>query len=187
MYKILLILLTMIAATGCKSHSASEKAESNNFFTTIPAKEPSNAVVTAPIASVMPAAIVYKTRADYSDKVPINLNADKTSIMSYPDPHDIHAQSSPLPLADGYLLDRRGISTNVAFTSFTYEQYAALTHVPSTATLFDSIIDKSPLTEMYRLPININQAVADTARVNQYIRSHFTGCTPLLMPSNYNK
>lgn len=183
MYKILFILFTMIAATGCKPHKAAEKTDNDNSFTTLPMKEPMKVVVSTPMANAMPAAIVYKTRADYNNNVPINLNADKTSIVSYPDPHDIHSQSAPLTLADGYLLDRRGISPTVAFTSFTYQQYAALSHVPSTSTLFDSIIDKSPLTEMYRLPISINQAVADTASVNQYIRSHFSDCTPLLTPA----
>ena len=55
----------------------------------------------------------------------------------------------PTPLADGYLLDNRGIGRNVAFLSYTYEEYAALPSTPSRSELLEKVIDKHPLTEIH--------------------------------------
>lgn len=98
-----------------------------------------------------PHAIVYKTKADYSNNVPVLLSDDKSGIVSYPHPMDIKSGNSyPLPtfLHDGYLLDNRGINKNVAFLKITYEQYAKLAHPLSLQEMTDLIIDKDPLIEM---------------------------------------
>ena len=57
----------------------------------------------------------------------------------------------PTPLADGYLLDNRGIGRNVAFLSYTYEEYAALPATPSPEELMEKVIDKHPLLEIHFL------------------------------------
>ena len=128
-----------------------------------------------------PAAIVYRTTRDYSNNVPVTLDKTRTSITSYPDPADLrNAEAKPLPLADGYLLDRRGITTTTAFLDYTYEQYAALPEAPDRATLTAHIIDRNPFTEMYSLPITAAEARTDTTRCRTFITSGFKGCTPLL-------
>lgn len=99
-----------------------------------------------------PPALVYKTRADYSRNVPVILSEDKTTIVSYPHPGDIHTENGfPLPtlLHEGYLLDNRGIGLHVAFLNLTYEVYAAMEQAPPVQDLYKLIIDKDPLTELY--------------------------------------
>lgn len=181
MYKILVIFLLMATLQACKSQKVVDVTNENATPEVITPIEDTKMVISNPTANALPAAIVYKTRANYNNKVPVMLNADKTAIMSYPAPSDVRHLPTPLPLADGYLLDQRGIGNTVAFLSLTYKDYAELPAVPSTDLLMKSIIDKNPLLEMYRLPINFNEAVADTAKVNEIIRSHFSGCTPLVV------
>lgn len=98
-----------------------------------------------------PPCIVYKTTADYSKNVPVILSDDQTRIVSFPDVKDVYFNGNlayPTVLNDGFLLDNRGIDTNVAFLSVTYEQYSKMVKTPSSAELFELIIDKEPLKEM---------------------------------------
>ena len=97
-------------------------------------------------------ALVYKTRADYYNRVPVLMNTEKNRILSYPDPTDLNYGNKlalPTKLKNGYLLDNRGIGINVAFLTYTYETYAALTKVPDMTQLMDSILDKKPLSELW--------------------------------------
>lgn len=99
-------------------------------------------------------AIIYKTRADYSQNVAVTLSADKSKIVSYPSPKDVYMNGSiayPTALSKGYLLDNRGVSTNTAFLRITYEQYSKLTDAPRLEEMYNQIIDKDPITEMYNL------------------------------------
>ena len=99
-----------------------------------------------------PPVLVYKTKADYNNLVPVILSADKKSIISYPHPNDLKAGNGnyPLPalLSNGYLLDKRGIGPNIAFLNMTYKEFAALENAPSLQEMYDNIIDKDPLTEL---------------------------------------
>ena len=100
-----------------------------------------------------PACIVYKTRADYSQNVPVILSEDKSSIMSFPDIRDLYYKGQfacPDPLSGGYLLDNRGIGPGVAFLTFTYEEYSRFGKTPPAVDLFGRILDKDPLLEMYQ-------------------------------------
>ena len=98
-----------------------------------------------------PPGVVYKTTKDYSCNVPVGLSADGTHIVSYPAVSDVRGLPYPTPLADGYLLDNRGIGRNVAFLSYTYEEYAALPATPSPEELMEKVIDKHPLLEIHFL------------------------------------
>ena len=96
--------------------------------------------------------LVYKTRSDYFNRVPVLLNAEKNRIISYPDPTDLYigtVPSVPTKLKNGYLLDNRGIGNQVAFLTYTYETYAALKRAPSLNQLMDSLLDRNPLTELW--------------------------------------
>ena len=124
----------------------------------------------------LPPALIYKTSGDYRDNVPITLDAARTGIVSYPDPTDISPEMKPIPLADGYLLDRRGIAPTSAFTTYTYEQYAALEKAPASARLRASIIPDAAVTEIRKLPLSLSEAVADTALCNRLIRESLASC-----------
>jgi hypothetical protein len=100
-----------------------------------------------------PPCIVYKTKADYSKNIPVILSDDQSRIISYPDVKDIYFKESlayPSALDNGFLLDNRGIGPNVAFLSITYEQYSKMDKTPSSTELFELIIDKDPLVEMFQ-------------------------------------
>jgi len=99
-----------------------------------------------------PSALVYKTKGDYFNRVPVILSVDKATIVSYPDPSDIRQGgvelALPTALRGGYLLDNRGINRRVAFLSMTYEEYAKLERAPSLEKLHALIIDADPLVEL---------------------------------------
>ena len=107
---------------------------------------------TSSVAIAGPRCIVYKTKADYSQLVPVILSFDKSKVVSYPDVKDIYYNGKlayPTQLIDGYLLDNRGIGSEVAFLKLNYEEYSRLIVTPHAEDLLKMIIDKDPLTEMY--------------------------------------
>lgn len=105
------------------------------------------------VGMASPPAIIYKTKTDYFDKVPVILSDDKTRIVSFPDPRDLKINGEfayPSKLANGYLLDNRGIGPNAAFLRFSYEEYCNMDNIPTAERLFNYIIEKYPFTEMYQ-------------------------------------
>ena len=96
--------------------------------------------------------LVYKTRADYNDKVPVALSDNGKKIASYPDPVDIRAIGDgalPVVLHKGYLLSRYGVGKHIAFLKLTLAQYAALKAAPTPEDIYKLILTRSPLTELY--------------------------------------
>ncbi|MCW3126460.1 MAG: hypothetical protein JWO03_2118 [Bacteroidetes bacterium] len=99
-------------------------------------------------------AVIYKTKKDYWEYVPVTLTDDGSAIASYPAPGDVYYHGKialPTKLADGYLLDNRGVTPHSAFVRIKYEDYAQLKEVPSLTELYKLVIDKTPFTEMYDL------------------------------------
>lgn len=139
---------------------------------TLPLVNEERPVVALQPASVMPHVIIYKTTRDYSQNVPVIMDASRQRIVSYPDPADLRGNCRPQALDNGFLLDNRGIGETVAFLSYTYDEYAALKSAPTMQQLLDSIIDRHPLTVITdcgsRSDFNGNLVDA----VNEYIRSH---------------
>jgi hypothetical protein len=132
-----MLLLSLLIVAGCCSGSKMVDSKKKNGF--------------IPDFATGPPTMVYKTKADYSQHVPVILSDDKTVILSYPAPTDIKAGDkypSPTPLKDGYLLDNRGINANVAYLNLTYKEYAKLATAPDIKTMNTMIMDKDPLTEM---------------------------------------
>ncbi len=124
-----------------------------------------------------PPTIVYKTKANYNNKVPVTLSDDKSRIVSYPAPKDVFYNGSlayPSPLEQGYLLDNRGIGKNVAFLSLTYEEYSNLSQVPTLQDLYAMIIDKDPLTQMCNCG-NRNKYNDVAADMNRLIKDNKLG------------
>lgn len=108
--------------------------------------------VSQSIAVTGPDVIIYKTKADYYQLVPVIMNEEKTKIVSFPAPLDLRYKGKPaIPdrLAEDYLLDNRGINENVAFLNITYEEYMNMTKTPSVEELINLIIDTDPLILMY--------------------------------------
>lgn len=102
-------------------------------------------------ASTSPVVYIYKTKADYSHQVPIMMDDSRTRILSYPAPGDLKAGDGlrlPTPLTNGYLLDNRGIGPNVAFLTYTYEEYSKFPVAPSMEDLMANIAEKYPLLEI---------------------------------------
>lgn len=148
----LLLFLSVILLTSC--HTAKQVPDAS----AAPVQDGGGAaaisvVESAPAVSVAsPMAVVYKMKKDYSQCVPVILSDDKKTIVSYPHPRDVYTNGKlalPTPLNNGYWLDNRGISENVAFLSYTYEEYAQLTDAPDLNTLYTKIIDKDPILEMW--------------------------------------
>lgn len=142
MKKILLIGFLSVALIACGTRKKMVKDEVTQAEQTEPQK----------VGAVAPPVYVYKTKKDYSQYVPVMLSEDRSRIVSYPDPTDVRRGSgyaTPSPLKNGYWYDNRGIGECVAFTRYTYEEYAQLPHPPSITELYDSILDKYPLLELW--------------------------------------
>jgi hypothetical protein len=171
---VFLVSLTFLFGTtlmGCRSHRPVVPAETTAITTG------NNEAGTAP-SSALPHILVYKTRKDYTHRVPVGMDASKTRIVSYPHPSDL-SHTLPTPLSDGYLLDNRGIGPNVVFLTYTYEAYCKLKTAPDIKQLTDSILDKNPLIELW--DFGTGYALRkDTAALNLRIRNHLEGCTPLI-------
>lgn len=138
----LLAIAAMTAMTACQTQKESTSANTQT----------SEAVVKPTVdnrAMALPPVVIYKTKADYSNLVPIQLNDDKTKVVSFPDPRDVYDSKRPTQLNDGFLLDNFGIGKNVAYLDYTYEEYAALNSVPGMETLMQHICDRDPLTAYY--------------------------------------
>lgn len=104
-------------------------------------------------AMAAPPCIIYQTTRDYSSYVPVELSEDQLRISSFPAVSDILKQGDavyPTVLANGFLLDNRGIGPNVAFLNITYEAYKQLDETPQAEDLFKQLLDKDPLVIMYQ-------------------------------------
>ena len=139
MYKFVSIFLIISLSWSCGSNKKVEKVTTQK-----------DAVIVN--FSVGPPTIIYSTKGDYNNLVPVILSDDKSKITSFPHPSDIYYKGKlayRTQLDEGYLLDNRGISKNVAFLSFTYDEYSKLDKVPSIDSLFALIVFKDPLVDMY--------------------------------------
>lgn len=103
-----------------------------------------------------PPVIIYKTNGEYFDKVPVIFSDDRNSITSYPAFTDLIKDGDftyPTELANGYLLDNRGISPTVAFLKYSYKEYYELGRTLTMREMMGSILDPAPIKEMYRCRI----------------------------------
>jgi len=135
-----------------------------------PAPAPAPVASASRPAQALAKAVVYKTSAPCADNVAISLNASGSAVQSYPAPSDVNAGSAPLPLANGWWLDRRGIGPNTAFLSLTYAEYSALPKAPSTAQMMEMLLPEVRVTELRRLDMTPQQAATDTAALNAIVR-----------------
>lgn len=137
--------------------------------------------MTVPSFTPGPQAVIYKTTKDYYYHVPVIMNNSRTEIVSYPAPQDLYYNGKPAyptRLANGYLLDNRGIGAYVAFLSYTYEEYSKLGKTPSMKELKEHILDKYPLTEAWNCGLR-SQYKDEVNELNRRIESGFSGCKPI--------
>jgi len=132
-------------------------------------------------AQALAPVVVYKTTKDYAQYVPVIMNKDKTQIVSYPDPADLHygkGLAYPTPLKRGYLLDNRGIGPDVVFLKYTYEVYSKLKEAPTKEQMLNNILDKQPLVEMWKCGVRTgsNESVEI---LNHLIDEGFPNCEQL--------
>ena len=117
----------------------------------------------APVQA-MACAVAYRMSGPYADHVAIALNSDGT-ILSYPDPRDITANSAPVALSDGWYLSRSGITASSVFLRYTLAEYAALPAAPTHEELLRAVIPGARVTALERLPFTPAEALADPAAV----------------------
>jgi len=124
--------------------------------------------------------IIYKTKADYSNYVPVIMNDSKEQIVSYPSPGDVFVGGKlalPKGISKGYLLDNVGITKNSVFTSYTFKEYSKLEMAPSIDELLKSITNKDPFVEVYDCGTRGKYATVEEQRM--LIKSKFDGCNRL--------
>ncbi|MDE6113883.1 MAG: hypothetical protein K2G49_02330 [Muribaculum sp.] len=175
-----IVSFSCMLTLGCASSRQAKEAQSDAFSIEKSEMTINDKILGGNQAAMIPLAIVYKTNGNFNDNVPVTLNADRKEIVSFPAPGDINQESAPLPLTEGFLLDRRGINENSAFTRYTYEEYSALRQAPSIEMLKSSIIGGAEVTEIIQLPITAAEAANDTAKCNNFIRNGFPDCNMLL-------
>ena len=96
--------------------------------------------------------MIYRTKNDYFDKVPVTLSENLDRVIAYPSQKDIIAGESfsyPTRLFNGFLLDNRGIGQHSAFLGLSYEKYAEMQADISAEFLFLKVIDPDPFLELY--------------------------------------
>jgi hypothetical protein len=131
------ILALVLLSSACQSNKKAG-SESRNLF--------------QPQFTPGPPAIVYKTKKDYANYVPVELSEDRKSIVSYPSREDILSDSTgslkPTQLNGFYYLDNRGISARTVFLKMSLEEYAHLDTALSLQSMYGMILDKTPFETM---------------------------------------
>ena len=144
MKRFLFIISVLIGAAALFSACSSKTKPTSGSNEVQPAGGPTSALQPC---------IIYKTKGDYANLVPVILSDDKTRIVSYPGVSDIVKQGDrvyPVDLGNGFLLDNRGIGPNVAFLDISYEEYSTYSKTPSVNKLFEHLLDADPLVVMYQ-------------------------------------
>ena len=112
MKKIILLSILSIALFSC--HTQKKAVENNTPAPQAQTQKPA----TAPAAVASPPTYIYKTRNDYSQNVFVGYANNR--ITFFPAPTDLYTNgklATPTRLRNGYWLDNRGISPNIAFLS----------------------------------------------------------------------
>lgn len=169
-----ILLITILPAVlmlsaGCRTSPVAHAAGNGNPPPP-PVERYDEAVKAEPAPAAIPRAVIYRTNGDYNDRVMVILDSSRTSLVSFPAPSDVTRSSSPLVMAGGWLLDRRGgIGYNSAFLDWTYADYSALPSAPSPSEIVAHIIPGARVTALEALPLTATEALADTALVNRLI------------------
>ena len=178
MKKIIYLLPLMAVVCSC-SHKTSSSVDSSVVAgyssTTVPAdlngekpvREPEMKTVRP--EGMIPYATAFRMSGDYADNVAVTLNADG-SLLYFPDPKDITADSRPVSLGNGWWLNNQGLGPNSVFTTYTFADYAELPAVPTIEQLKNSILPGAKVTQFIQLPYSIRDASDHIAEIKEYLK-----------------
>lgn len=181
------LLLTVAACSSRKSVSSEQRTEEPSVGVSLDGDQPIimrrglnglGQPLTGSAPAVLPKGLLYKTSGDYNNNVPVQLSADGKTLISFPAPGDIPDDPLPVVLADGWLLSRIGVTDNTRFTRWTYAEYHELPQVPTPKEIIDGVIPGARVTMTMPLPMTIQEALADTAAVNDFIKANRLILTP---------
>lgn len=168
-FKFSLFLIPALSlSAACSQRAAGGAAEVNNP-PSVAVKKPVVISGKVPSASAIPAATAFRINPEYADKVAITVGSDG-KLSYFPAPTDITDSSAPLDLGDGWWLNRQGIAANSVFTTFTFSRYRALQAAPSPRELLEAVIPGSGISEMVKLPYNINEAPAHIPEIKTFLK-----------------
>jgi hypothetical protein len=156
MKNILVSLLCVALCTACSKGKPEHKTSCTTGSGSPITKHVTKACGGAPL-------VIYKTKHDYSKNISVLLSDDGTQILAFPGVTDVPYQH-PIALINGYYAQRM---VGNAFTSFTFDEYAASGANYSPQDFFDHLIDCAPFTEYYAGC----GGTTDTAYLNDIIRS----------------
>jgi hypothetical protein len=128
--------------------------------------------------------VIYKTRSDYSQFVPVRMNAGRTEIIEVPHPSDFIYRGRlafPVALNQGYWIDNQGITPDVAYLRFTIENYSKLDEPLSVEIMSRYILDAYPLLEMYQCGYR-NEYRDIFREVNVLVARGLTNCMKIEVP-----
>lgn len=127
--------------------------------------------------SVAPSFMIYKTKRDYSDLVWVELSADKTKVIAYPDPKDILNQI-PIQMHDGYYSG--SVDADTSFVNIKIEKYATFKTLFSPQQLYSLIINKNPFAELYNC--GPKTGLGQITAINTLIDSNklYTQCSKII-------
>lgn len=159
----------LLLSAGCRSERAATVANDSAPEVTVVKFRGGN-MRGGGTADILPRAVVYRTNGYYNDNVSVTLDASRTALVSYPDPADVTSASSPVVVADGWLLDRRGgIGSDSAFLDWTYSEYSNLPSAPSPSEILAHIIPDARVIAVEALSIPAVEAIADPAAVDSLL------------------
>jgi len=156
----ILLLIIQLAVVGCGSTKPLGSMPTTDNISVLVKEDTDHNTIIGGESSFIPRMVIYKTRSNYDNYVPVIMNDSRTRIISYPGHEDIYRKGElyvPIHLERGYLLDRRGINKNVVFTDITYEEYALLKKGINEDELLKHLKDIYPLEEMYITPVSITE------------------------------
>lgn len=167
---------TLVAAAACGSNRRAEvsaPSEGSVAAATTPELVPAEIVpheIGLQSSQIRPEATVFRMSGDYAMNVPVDIYPEG-KLFSYPAPSDVTADSAPIPLADGWWLDRRGVGEHTVFTRWTYSEYHDLKEYPTPREISAAVIPGAKVTAVLHLDMTVDEALADTAAVNAAIAS----------------
>lgn len=167
MTRLSIILLSAMALTASCSSKKQETVATEHLQLARP-------VIGGTTPADLPMARAYRMSGDATaDNVPVQVDS-KGNIVSYPAPTDLIGQE-PVALADGYLLDRRGISAYTRFTRYTYAEYIALKTPPTPSQLKAAIIPGARPVDIVQLPLTAADAAANPDVARAALQQLFSG------------
>ena len=157
-----LAIISALITIGCakKNLSADSTSAVNEGETPILAelmKDPGHMMNSKPV-NFLPKATAFKMSGNYADNVAVTFDTSGRLIY-FPAPSDISLQSRPLPLGNGWYLNRQGISQNSVFTKWTFKEYSSLQKVPTIEEIKNAVIPEAKITEFVTLPVTASEAL----------------------------